>query len=62
MTDYYKGIAKLLSEHGWHRDRTKGSHEQWKNKKGNMVTVPKTSKSRHTFNAVLKDAGINTKV
>jgi predicted RNA binding protein YcfA (HicA-like mRNA interferase family) len=37
----------------------KGSHEIWFNSvSGKHVTVPRTTKSRHTANDVLKQAGL----
>jgi predicted RNA binding protein YcfA (HicA-like mRNA interferase family) len=40
----------------------KGSHEIWVNPStGRHVTVPRTTKSRHTANDVLKQAGLPKK-
>jgi predicted RNA binding protein YcfA (HicA-like mRNA interferase family) len=57
--DYYLEIARPLTNAGWQRiDGGKGSHEKWQNKNlDKQVTVPR-SKSRHTTNEVLKQAGL----
>ncbi|MFZ2587004.1 MAG: type II toxin-antitoxin system HicA family toxin [Alphaproteobacteria bacterium] len=61
--DFYPDIVVILKEHGYVYVATRGSHEKWRNPAtGKTVTVPKTSKSRHTFNAVLKQAGIDKKL
>jgi predicted RNA binding protein YcfA (HicA-like mRNA interferase family) len=40
----------------------KGSHEIWINRStGRHVTIPRTTKSRHTANDVLKQAGLSKK-
>jgi predicted RNA binding protein YcfA (HicA-like mRNA interferase family) len=58
--DFYRDLAKLLTEAGWSRaDGGKGSHEKWvEEKSGRIVIVPR-SKSRHTANEVLKQAGLS---
>jgi predicted RNA binding protein YcfA (HicA-like mRNA interferase family) len=60
--DYYRDIAKILISEGWQRSiGGKGSHEKWvHSKSGRVVTVPR-SKSRHTANEVLKQAGLPKK-
>jgi predicted RNA binding protein YcfA (HicA-like mRNA interferase family) len=60
--DFYLEIAKILRAAGWHQiDGGKGSHEKWRfGETGRVVTVPK-SKSRHTANEVLKQAGLTKK-
>jgi predicted RNA binding protein YcfA (HicA-like mRNA interferase family) len=57
--DFYSEIVKLLGEAGWQRViGGKGSHERWQHSVSKKkVTVPK-SKSRHTANEVLKQAGL----
>jgi predicted RNA binding protein YcfA (HicA-like mRNA interferase family) len=57
---YYTEICLNLKSNGWIHKRTNGSHEIWQ-KDGRSVTVPKSSKSRHTANAVMKQAGIERK-
>jgi predicted RNA binding protein YcfA (HicA-like mRNA interferase family) len=57
--DFYRDVAKILLAAGWVRiDGGKGSHEKWQSSATNkIVTVPR-SKSRHTANEVLKQAGL----
>jgi predicted RNA binding protein YcfA (HicA-like mRNA interferase family) len=57
--DFYRDVVKILSAAGWVRvEGGKGSHEKWQNPEtGKVVTVPR-SKSRHTANEVLKQAGL----
>jgi len=58
MKGYYAEVTRLLRESGFALLRAgKGSHEIWS--KGSIhLTVPYGCKSRHTANAILKDAGI----
>jgi predicted RNA binding protein YcfA (HicA-like mRNA interferase family) len=44
---------------GWRKtDGGKGSHEKWRHRQtGRTLIVPRT-KSRHTANDILKDAGL----
>jgi predicted RNA binding protein YcfA (HicA-like mRNA interferase family) len=60
MADFYRDLAKILRENGCHIVRSgKGSHEIWYSPViGQHVTVPRTTKSRHTANDVLKQAGL----
>jgi predicted RNA binding protein YcfA (HicA-like mRNA interferase family) len=61
---FYKPLVKLLSAHGfYHAGNFKGSHERWV-RDGEKLTlcVPRTLNSRHTANAILKDAGIGKKL
>jgi predicted RNA binding protein YcfA (HicA-like mRNA interferase family) len=57
--DFYPELTKRLREAGCTLVRTgKGSHEIWFSPIRNRTfTVPR-AKSRHTANAVLKDAGV----
>lgn len=57
--DFYQELSALLHAAGWRRAETaKGSHEKWRHPdKAHVVIVPR-SKSRHTANAVLKQAGL----
>ena len=49
----------MLLANGWTRGRMgKGSHEIWIGPNGHSLSVPKTVKSRHTANAILKQAGL----
>lgn len=55
---YYNELVAILRDHGWERVKGgKGSHEKWRGPDGRTVTVPR-SKSRHTANGVLKQAGL----
>ena len=57
--DFYPELTALLHAAGWQRaGNAKGSHERWRHPdKANTVFVPR-SKSRHTANEVLKQAGL----
>lgn len=61
MNGYYDEIIAVLKLHGYNFVRSgKGSHEIWG--KGSIrVTVPRTSKSKHTANSIMKSAGIKHK-
>jgi predicted RNA binding protein YcfA (HicA-like mRNA interferase family) len=57
--DFYRDLARILTANGWVRGEDgKGSHEKWINARtGRSIIVPR-SKSRHTANEVLKQAGL----
>ncbi len=57
--DYYPQLAALLHAAGWRRAvNAKGSHEKWRHPdRAHVVIVPR-SKSRHTANSVLRQAGL----
>lgn len=57
--DFYPELTALLYAAGWRRmNNAKGSHEKWRHPHvGHVVIVPR-SKSRHTANTVLKQAGL----
>jgi len=57
--DFYRDFTHLLREAGWTlADGGKGSHEKWRHPvTGKTVIVPR-SKSRHTANEVLRQAGL----
>jgi predicted RNA binding protein YcfA (HicA-like mRNA interferase family) len=59
MNGYYRLIVAMLAQHGFHQVRAgKGSHEIWGN--GKVTTaVPFNCPSRHTANAIMKQAGID---
>ena len=60
MADFYKELVKILREHGCRLVRTgKGSHEIWHSPiaKRNFA-VPIGIPSRHTANAILRQAGL----
>ena len=60
MADFYRDLVKILHANGFILVRGgKGSHEIWLNRTINkQVTVPRDTKSRHTANEVLKQAGL----
>ena len=59
MADFYRDLVKILRANGFVLIRAKGSHEVWLNAAiKRHVTVPRTTKSRHTANEVLKQAGL----
>ncbi|MFN3314704.1 MAG: type II toxin-antitoxin system HicA family toxin [Hyphomonas sp.] len=61
---FYDDVTDLLKQAGYRFERSgKGSHEIWAHPdKLPKVTVPRTLKSRHTANGILKDAGIGKKL
>ncbi len=61
MNGYYAQLTKILKENGFSYLRPgKGSHEIWS--KGSVaLTVPFNCASRHTANAILREARINHK-
>jgi hypothetical protein len=63
MTDYTKLLKQLLREAGCDFERQgKGDHEIWYSPiTGIRFVVDQSSKSRHTANGVLKQAGIPKK-
>jgi len=60
MADFYRELVAVLRSHGCRPVRKgKGSHEIWHSPVNNRhFTVPRTTKSRHTANEVLKQAGL----
>jgi predicted RNA binding protein YcfA (HicA-like mRNA interferase family) len=60
MAELYRELVTILRENRCHLVRTgKGSHEIWYSPaNGRHVTVPRSTKSRHTANDVLKQAGL----
>ena len=60
MAQLYRQLTEILRKNGYHLERSgKGSHEIWFDPVENRrVTVPRSTKSRHTANEVLKQAGI----
>lgn len=60
---YYTAVIKVLRASGFrYQSQAKGSHEKWTNDHGKTLTVPRNLMSRHTANAILRDAGSNTKL
>jgi predicted RNA binding protein YcfA (HicA-like mRNA interferase family) len=60
MAELYRHIVMILKENGCRLVRSgKGSHEIWFSPISERhVTVPRSTKSRHTANEVLKEAGL----
>jgi predicted RNA binding protein YcfA (HicA-like mRNA interferase family) len=60
MADLYRDLVAILRDNGCYLVRKgKGSHEIWYSPvNNNHVTVPRSTKSRHTANDVLKQAGL----
>jgi predicted RNA binding protein YcfA (HicA-like mRNA interferase family) len=60
MADFYPQRVALLLAAGCERVRPgRGSHEIWRNPlNGRNFTLPRSTKSRHTANEVLKQAGL----
>jgi predicted RNA binding protein YcfA (HicA-like mRNA interferase family) len=60
MSDYTKDVKRILLDNGYQLLRQgKGDHEIWGHRQTNRrVTVDNRIKSRHTANAVLKQAGL----
>lgn len=57
--DFYEDIARILRQAGWTRAvGGKGSHEKWTDANRSRVVIVPRSKSRHTANEVLKQAGL----
>jgi predicted RNA binding protein YcfA (HicA-like mRNA interferase family) len=57
-----RDVIKMLEQDGWHLDRTRGSHRQYKHSgKPGVVTVPGKpgdELATGTLNSVLKQAGL----
>lgn len=60
MADFYRDLVRILQVNGGYLVRKgKGSHEIWYSPVSKRnVTVPRTTKSRHTANDVLQQAGL----
>ena len=62
MNGFEKEVKKILARHNWCFLRSgKGSHQYWGKDGMKPITVPKNCKSRHTANAIMKEAKINHK-
>lgn len=61
---FYKEVIKEVSRLGYDfHASAKGSHEKWKHRlTGKILLVPFNLNSRHTANAILKDAGSERKI
>jgi predicted RNA binding protein YcfA (HicA-like mRNA interferase family) len=59
---YYTAVIRELRRLGFgHATNAKGSHEKWANGTGKILIVPRNLRSRHTANAILRDAGSSQK-
>jgi len=60
MADFYRDLVRILKANGCYPVRQgKGSHEIWYSPVSKQnITVPRTTKSRHTANDVLKKVGL----
>lgn len=62
MKGFYESVINKLKEHNCSFVHNgKGSHEIWKTKDGVKFTVSKNCYSRHTANAIMKEAKIHFK-
>lgn len=61
---YYKSVVRILVELGFeYVTNAKGSHEKWRSSHtGKMLLVPRNLTSRHTANAILREAGSDRRV
>jgi len=61
MAYFEKQVRDILSQHGYHFERRgKGDHDIWfSHRTKKHVTVDGVIKSRHTANAIMKQAGID---
>ncbi len=58
MNGYYNQVTAVLKQYGFLNLRQKGSHQTWGN--GSVcVTVSTNCDSRHTANAIMKQAGLS---
>lgn len=60
MNGYYSRVIVILKQYGFELRRQKGSHQSWC-KSTLCVTVSTSCDSRHTANAIMKQAGIDYK-
>jgi len=59
LADYYRDLVRLQADAGWRRiDGGKDSHEKWRHAESGKVVILPRSKSRHTANEVLRQAGL----
>ena len=63
MAEYEKKVRDILKQYGCHLVRRgKGDHDIWYSPLTDThITVDSKIKSRHTANAIMKQAGINHK-
>lgn len=63
VAGYYNAVTKELRRLGFlYQVNAKGSHEKWAGEDGRILIVPRNLMSRHTANAILKDAGSPLKI
>lgn len=57
---YYSAVTQAITKAGFkYAGNAEGSHEKWQHREtGRVVLVPRNLKSRHTANAIAKDAGL----
>jgi len=58
MNGLYDEVKAVLKQHGFFLVRQSGSHQRWTNGRVS-VTVSTNCASRHTANAIMKQAGIH---
>ncbi|MEN0040644.1 MAG: type II toxin-antitoxin system HicA family toxin [Pseudomonadota bacterium] len=60
MAELYRKLSVLLREAGFEYEKNaKGSHEKWRHSEtGRLIIVPRSTKSAHTANAILRSAGL----
>jgi predicted RNA binding protein YcfA (HicA-like mRNA interferase family) len=57
--DFYRELAGILKDAGWGPVAGgKGSHEKWRHAESGRIVIVPRSKSRHTANEVLRQAGL----
>ena len=64
VSGYYSIVCEIITQLGYeYLTNAKGSHEKWRSSKtGRILLVPRNLMSRHTANAILKDAGSTRKL
>jgi predicted RNA binding protein YcfA (HicA-like mRNA interferase family) len=60
---FYRDVVAAIRAAGYaYKENAKGGHEKWiQAETAKMLIVPNPLKSRHTANAILKDAGLPKK-
>jgi hypothetical protein len=59
MAELYRNLVRILgSKRLFSVRKGKGSHEIWYSVNNRNVSVPRSTKSRHTANDVLRQAGL----
>ena len=63
MPSLYRTVTVELRKCGFeYSENAKGSHEKWVDADGKKLIVPRSMKSKHTANGILKDAGSDVKL